>query len=291
MKNKFPLLILIACFYSSLLYAQHDTAIAKDIIYAEAGTKKLLLDLYMPVATKQPYLVVWIHGGAWRSGSKEDPPLGLLKNGYALASINYRLSEEAIFPAPIHDIKAAIRFLRGNAKKYGYRADKIIIWGSSSGGHYAALVGTTNGDPYYEGNLGAYTKESSSVQAILDFYGPTNFLTILDQSTPHGISVRVPALKLLLGKPVEEVPDLARKASPVFQVDVTDPPIFIAHGDQDPQVPVNQSLELMAAYKQKSLTVEIEFLPGAAHGGKAFDDKDFIGRVKKFLEKVLEKKN
>lgn len=269
------------------LQAQKDTLIAKDIVYAETGNRKLLLDIYMPQNTEQPYLVVWIHGGAWRSGSKENPPPGLIKKGYALASIDYRLSEEAIFPAPIHDIKAAIRFLRGNAKKYAYRSDKIIIWGSSSGGHYAALTGVTNNDPYYEGSLGDYTKESSSVQAILDFYGPTDFLTILNQSTPHGLEVRVPALKLLLGKPVEEVPDLARRASPVFLVDSTDPPVLIVHGDQDPQVPVNQSLELMAVYKKKKLSYQLEIIPGAVHGGKEYDSKEMMEIIDNFLETAL----
>lgn len=287
MMAKTVFLTVIICACSFLLQAQNDTLIAKDVVYAEAGNRKLLLDVYMPGKTKEPYLVVWIHGGAWSSGSKENPPKTLLKEGFALASIDYRLSGEAIFPASIHDIKAAIRFLRGNAKKYGYRSDKIIIWGSSSGGHYAALIGVTNNNPYYEGSLGAYTKESSSVQAILDFYGPTNFLTILKQSTPHGLDVRVPALKLLLGKPVEEVPELARKASPVFLVDSNDPPLLIVHGDQDPQVPVNQSLELWNAYKKKSLEVQLEIIADAAHGGKAYDKKELGNTMKNFLLKAL----
>jgi acetyl esterase/lipase len=269
------------------LHAQTDTI--KNIAYADIAGKKLLLDLYMPAGKKDPYLIVWIHGGAWRSGSKESPPKGMLPFGYALASINYRLSEEAIFPAPIHDIKAAVRFLRGNAKKYGYRSDKIILWGSSAGGHLAALTGTTNNDPELEGNLGLYAKESSSVQAVIDFFGPSNFLTILTQSTPHGLSVRAPALKLLLGKPVEEVPDMAKKASPVYQVDSTDPPMIIVHGDQDIQVPVNQSLELVAAYKKNNLPVQLEVIPGAGHGGDAYDKKELMETVSRFLEKALKK--
>lgn len=281
--------LFILCLLSNKLVAQKISPSFKDVTYAEADNKKLLLDIYLPANIKEPYLVVWVHGGAWSSGSKENPPTGLLSEGYAMASINYRLSTEAVFPACIYDIKAAIRFLRGNAKKYGYRADKIILWGSSAGGHLVALAGTTNNDPYYEGNLGSYTNESSSVQAIIDFFGPTDFLTILKQSTPHGLDVRVPALRLLLGKPVEEVPELARKASPVFQVDSTDPPLLIVHGDQDPQVPVNQSIELMEAYKKNSLECQLEFLPGAVHGGKAFGSKETIAIMKKFLDKVLNK--
>lgn len=266
---------------------RQDTLITKNIVYAEADKKPLLLDLYVPKGNKQPYLIVWVHGGAWRSGSKEGPPLDILSAGYAVASINYRLSTEALFPALIHDIKAAIRYLRGNAEKYGYRSDKIVIWGSSAGAHLAALVGTTNNDSYLEGNLGNYTKESSSVQAIVDYYGPTNFLTILDQSTPHGISVRAPALELLLGKPVKEVPELARKASPVFQVDSTDPPLLIVHGDQDYQVPANQSLELLGAYQKFKLPVQIKFVHGGGHGGQLYDKRDVQELLEKFLRRSL----
>ena len=282
------LLLVQVLFYPSL-QSQNSTSAIKDIVYGETGSRKLLLDLYMPSGKKDPFLIIWIHGGAWRSGSKESPPLGMLPYGYALASLDYRMSEEAIFPSAIFDIKAAIRFLRANAKKYGYRPDKIIVWGSSSGGHYAALIGTTNNDKYFEGNIGNYLNESSSVQAALDFYGPSDFLTILDQSTPHGISVRVPALTLLLGKPVEQVPELAKKASPVFQVDSTDAPMFIVHGDQDNQVPVNQSLELMAAYKKNNLKYRLEIISGAGHGGEAYNKKELMEKMDKFLAEVLTK--
>jgi acetyl esterase/lipase len=207
--------------------------------------------------------------------------------GYALASINYRLSGKAPFPAQIYDIKAAIRFLRAHAKEYGYRSDKIIIWGSSAGAHLAALVGTTNNDKSLEGDLGEYKNESSAVQAIMDFFGPTNFLTILNQSTPHGLDVRVPALKALLGKPVEQAIDLAKQASPVFQVDHTDPPLLIVHGDQDNQVPVNQSIELMEAYKKAGLPVQLEFVAGAGHGGAVYNQDYVMNIAKVFLEKQV----
>jgi acetyl esterase/lipase len=279
--------LIIASALPLVLKAQTDTT--NNIVYAEVGDKKLLLDLYMPSGKKDPYLIVWIHGGAWRSGSKESPPMGMLTYGYALASINYRLSEEAIFPAPIHDIKASIRFLSAHAKKYGYRSDKIIIWGSSAGGHLAALAGTTNNDKELEGSIGENTNESSSIQVTVDFFGPSNFLTILSQSTPHGLSVRIPSLTLLLGKPVEEVRDIAKKASPVYQVDPTDPPMLIVHGDQDIQVPVNQSLELMAAYRKNKLPVQFEAIPCAGHGGKAYDAKEIMEMMKKFLDGGLKK--
>jgi len=285
MKNKFLFTILFFC--SLQLTAQSDTIVTKNIVYAEAADKKLELDIYKLKEQKKTYLIVWIHGGAWHSGSKENPPLGLLGYGYAVASINFHLSTEQIFPAQVHDIKAAIRFLRANANKYGYQQDKIIIWGSSSGGHLAALVATTNNNKELEGNLGNYTGTSSAEQACVDYFGPTNFLTIINQSTPHGLNVRLPALAILLGKPVEQVPALAKLASPVYQVDATDPPMFIVHGEQDVQVPINQSIELMSAYKSKNLKVQIEFIPNAGHSDPAYFKKDLLDKVDKFLKETI----
>lgn len=259
----------------------------KDLLFATVEDRPLYLDLFLPSNEPNPFLIVWVHGGAWHAGSRANPPTALLAKGYAIASVDYRLSVEARFPAQIHDIKAAIRFLRGNAKKYGYRSDQIVVWGASAGGHLAALVGTTNGHPELEGSLGEYLDQSADVQAVVDFYGPTNFLTILNQSTPHGISVRAPALALLLGRPVEQVPDLAKLASPVFQVDAADPPLFIAHGDQDNQVPINQSLELQGAYEALGLKVQMEVVHGAGHGSRDYYDPAFQDTLAAFLAAVL----
>ncbi|KPM49985.1 alpha/beta hydrolase [Jiulongibacter sediminis] len=259
----------------------------KDLIFAETPQRDLGLDIYLPAGVANPQMIVWVHGGAWHSGSKENPPLDLLKRGFALASIEYRLSVEAPFPAMMHDIKAAVRFLRGNASKYGFQKDKIIIWGSSAGGHLVALAGLTNGNEALEGNLGDYLSESSDVNLTFDFFGPTNFTTILNQSTPHGVSVRAPALALLLGKPLDQVPDLAKLASPVFHVDQSDPPMFIVHGNQDPQVPINQSIELWLKLKEAGVRTVIEILPNDTHGGPGFSDDAFINKVVEFIEENL----
>jgi acetyl esterase/lipase len=279
-------LFLLFLFCALSVHAQKDTVVVKDIVYAEAEGKKLRLDIYKLKAQTAPYLIVWIHGGAWHSGSKEKPPLGMLEHGYALASVDFRASTEKAFPAPVHDIKAAIRFLRANAAQYGYKPDKIIIWGASSGGHLAALVATTNKHPALEGTLGNYTSTSSSVQACIDFFGPTNFLTILNQSTPHGLNVRLPALAILLGKPVEQVPELAKLASPVYQVSASAPPLFIVHGEQDIQVPINQSIELMSVYKSKNLPVQLEYIPNAGHSSPEYAKKELMDKMAAFLKKV-----
>jgi acetyl esterase/lipase len=258
------------------------------LCFAEVDGHKLLLDLYLPANAKQPPLVVWVHGGAWRGGSRANPPLGfLVEQGYAVASIDYRLSPVAQFPAQAHDIKAAIRYLRARQSEHGYDARRVGIVGSSAGGHLAALVGVTNGHSELEGKVGEHLDQSSDVQAIVDYYGPTNFLTILKQSTPHGLNVRVPALQLLLGGQPEEKPELARLASPVSHVDPKDPPLLMLHGDQDPQVPINQSHELHGACKQHGLPAQLEVVHGGAHGGEGFFDPRRRRLVAAFLDKYL----
>lgn len=273
--------------------AADDLRIQRDIEYAAVGKQRLLLDLYLPpdVPLKNvqpPPLIVWIHGGAWRAGSKASMPWqSLVHKGFAIASIDYRLSTQARFPAQIHDAKAAIRFLRASADKFGYNAERIAVAGASAGGHLAALVGVTNGQPQLEGKLGDHTEVSSAVQAIVDLYGPTNFLTILPQSTPHGLSVRIPALKLLLGGPLDKTSELAELAGPVNHVDAHDPPLLILHGDQDPQVPINQSHELVGKYQSLKRPVEFVVLHGAAHGGAAFTEPANLQVIETFLEQHL----
>lgn len=262
--------------------------VSRDIEYAQVDGHSLKLDLYRPDGATSPPLLVWIHGGAWRAGSKDKMPLGeLVKRGYAIASVDYRLSPVAKFPAQIHDCKAAIRFLRAKAELYGYDSSYIGIAGSSAGGHLVAEIGVTNGHTELEGTVGKHPDLSSSVQAVVDYYGPTNFLTILKQSTPHGLSVRVPALQLLLGSQPEENPELAKLASPVFHVDRNDPPLLMIHGDQDPQVPINQSHELHGRYKQLGLTVEFEVIHGGAHGGPQFYDETRIDLVDRFFSRHI----
>jgi acetyl esterase/lipase len=276
-----------------------EVEVSRDIEFAKVDDVSLKLDLYRPVGTEAPPvgteappLVVWVHGGAWRAGSKDSMPLeSLVKRGYAIASVDYRLSPVAKFPAQVHDCKAAIRFLRAKAKQYGYDASKIGIAGSSAGGHLVAEIGVTNGHPKLEGTIGEHLAQSSAVQAIVDYYGPTNFLTILKQSTPHGLSVRVPALQLLLGSQPDENVALAKLASPVFHVDRNDPPLLMIHGDYDPQVPINQSHELHGRYKELGLSARLEVIYGGAHGGREFYDQARIDLVDQFLTKHLRRAN
>lgn len=274
-------------FLSMIWAASAATATHTDLTYAKVGDKELKLDLYVPDGVESPPLVVWIHGGAWQFGSKANPPANFVDAGFALASVEFRQSTEARFPAMVHDIKAAIRYLRANAKAFGYSADRIGISGASSGGHLAALVGVTNGVAELEGTLGEHTDVPSDVQAILVYFGASNLTSILDQSTPRGIEIRVPALERLLGGVPADVPDVARLASPVFHVDESDPPLLLLHGDQDPQMPINQAHELHGAYKAAGLDAELDVVHGAGHGGADFYNEEHWARAEAFLRRVL----
>ena len=259
----------------------------KDVVFATIGEKRLALDIYLPEGVEKPTLLVWVHGGAWRSGDKADVPSVFVGNGFAVVSVDYRLSPEALFPAQAHDIKAAIRFLRAHDEKYGFSTDRIAIAGSSAGAHLAALVGVTNGHAELEGLVGEYLGESSDVQAILSYFAATNLTTILSQSTPHGLSVRKPALDLFIGGQPDEVPEMAKLASPVFHVDAGDPPLLLLHGDQDPQMPINQSHELDGFYQQYDLDVSFDVVHGAAHGGPAFYADEHLENALAFLERTI----
>jgi acetyl esterase/lipase len=256
----------------------------RDVEYASVDGHALKLDLHLPRVKARSPLIVWVHGGAWRGGSKSGMPLkALVEEGYAIASVDYRLSTEARFPAQVHDIKAAIRFLRAQAGDWKVPSEKIVIAGDSAGGHLAALAGVSNSHAELEGSVGKDRDRSSAVQGIMSFYGGSNLTTILSQSTPHGLSVRVPALALLLGGQPDEKPELARLASPVFHVDRNDPPLLLFHGDQDPQMPINQAHELCGAYEKVNAPVQLVVVHGAAHGGAAFYDTERLAIVKKFL--------
>ncbi len=251
----------------------------RDLEYARVDGQSLQLDLYQPKASIDAApLIIWVHGGAWRSGSKDQMPVGRwLQHGFAIASVDYRLSGAAPFPAQAHDIHSAIRWLRLHSVEYQLDPARFAIAGSSAGGHLAALVGTTSDVAELAGdqNLGV----TSEVQGIVSFFGASNLVTILDQSTPHGLSVRVPALQLLLGGQPREKFELARLASPASHVDASDPPLWLVHGDQDPQMPIEQSLELEAAYQRQKLPVIFRVVRGGKHGGEGFFTAEQLDRI------------
>jgi acetyl esterase/lipase len=266
-----------------------EALIEPDIAYAtSASGEPLRLDLHIPSTAAGAPLLIWVHGGAWENGNKSAMPLEpLIERGFAVASLDFSPASRAPFPGQVHEIKAAIRFLRAEAARYGYDAQRIGIAGASSGAHLAALVGTSNGHAELEGALGAHRGQPSDVHAIVSYFAATNLTTILAQSTPFGLNIREPALVRLLGAAPKDAEPIARLASPVFHVGAGDPPLLLLHGDLDPQMPINQSHELEGAYERQGLEAELIVVHGAAHGGDAFYSPENVERVAHFLNAHL----
>jgi acetyl esterase/lipase len=259
------------------------TKVLRDLEYVPNGHERQKLDLYLPEKATSPLpLVVWIHGGGWQAGSKDNVPmLWLLERGYAVASVGYRLSQHAVFPAQIHDCKAAIRWLRANASKYGIDPQRIGVAGGSAGGHLVALLGTGGDVKELEGELGT-TGVSSRVQAVCDLFGPTDFLRF----EPANRDPKS-AISRLFGGTVEEKKDLARLASPVTHVSKDDPPFLILHGTADKLVPVSQSEILADALKKAGVEVTLVKLDGAGHGGPQFNTPEIRKTIADFFDKHL----
>jgi acetyl esterase/lipase len=213
-------------------------------------------------------VLIWIHGGAWRSGSKEGGIRRLVPyalRGYFCATIEYRLSDEAVWPAQIEDCKCAVRFLRAKAEQYNLNADRIGVWGSSAGGHLVAMLGTSGGAKELEG-IGGWPESSSRVSAVCDWFGPSDLARIGDApSHMDHLAANSPESRLL-GGAVLENQEKARQASPVTYVTDDDPPFLIMHGDQDPTVPLQQSRILHAALKEAGVESTLHVVEGAGHG-------------------------
>lgn len=259
--------------------------IHRNIVYATPDGIPVRLDLYLPKnAAKPPPVVIWIHGGGWQAGTKGDPcPLPLVKAGFAYASIDYRLSRQAKFPAQIFDCKAAVRWVRAHAAEYHYNAAKIGVVGASAGGHLVALLGTTNGDPQLEGTDGT-PGVSSSVQAVVDYFGPTDFNAIAAQATPSQTANLDNPVTHLFGGPVLEHADLAKLASPASHVSARACPFLILHGDQDSIVPLSQSIELNDALKKAGVSSQLIIVKGGGHG---FNDPASAHAAIEFLKQQI----
>jgi len=260
-----------------------------DIEFANVDGHSLKLDLYLPDNQNAP-LVVFIHGGSWKQGSKDRCYVSwLTDHGFAVASISYRLSGKAIFPAQIHDCKAAVRWLRANASKYGYSTNRIAVTGRSAGGHLAVLLGTTGGVRELEGNVGGNLDYSSGVDAIVDYFGAMDFIQ-RTKTQPHKTVTEGAIVRLLLGGPADQKVDLARQASPAFHVTRGDPPLLILHGRKDKAVLIGQSERMVDVYKKAKLPVTLHVLENSGHGGDEFFTGENRTRVVKFLDQHLKQK-
>jgi acetyl esterase/lipase len=265
---------------------------SSNVEYAFVDGVHLKLDVYLPRNAPKPYsVVVWIHGGAWMAGAKENTPATfLLCYGYAIVSVNYRLSRQALFPAQVHDCKAAVRWVRGNAAAYGLDPHRIGVWGSSAGGHLAALLGTAGPEAGLEGTLGGERNVSTQVQAVCDWYGPTNLVTIWRYpSTINRAASSCPEAKLIGGS-LQRNSEKAWKASPMAYVKSGDPPFLIMHGTVDSTVPFHQSVELDSALHSAGVPVLFKPITGAGHGGPAFTADSTRQLVRTFFDAHLKKR-
>lgn len=256
-----------------------------NLEYNNPGSRAILLDLYLPEeGPPRPVpLVVWVHGGGWGAGSKERCPLvWLVGAGYAVASIDYRLIPEATWPAQIDDCRAAVRWLRDHSAKYHLDAGHIAAAGSSAGGHLVALLGTT--DPPID------EATSSRVQAVCDWYGPSDLLTMPTNLPGPGKSEADLAKSngaRLLGGIVRDRPEIARQAGALHHASKGDAPFLILHGDDDRTVPLDQSERLHARLVEAGVPSTLRIVEGAGHGGAGFDTPEVKATVREFLDRHL----
>jgi len=286
--------------FSSRLYAQSSNPV-KDIFpqgtvmygnipYANDTLKKHLLDIYLPPTGKSSYpVVIWIHGGAWMSNDKyadmgymRNTVKGFIDSGYAVASIDYRWSTMAIFPAQIQDCSQAVEFLYQNATKYKLDKEKFAVIGFSAGGHLASLLALSNnntvGEFYADGK-----RPHFKIKVAIDFYGPSSLLLL----KPDELKDPNNPASLLLGGTINEHRDLAKKASPVIYVDKNDPPFLIIQGAYDKSVDPKQSVFLSFRLNDVGVKNELIIVPGAPHYGEMFDAENIRKRIFLFLKEYL----
>lgn len=269
-----------------------------DIPYASLSPAQNL-DIYLPEKAQGPYPVLLvIHGGAFAIGDKRDinllPFLRAIERNFAVVSVNYRLSHEAIFPAAIQDIKASVRWVRANQEKYYLNGKWIAACGGSAGGNLAAMLGVTDDINDFDDPALGNMDFTSNVQAVVDWFGPINFLTMDEQLAQNGKSFEDHSLPAspesrYLGGPIFEIKDLAKRANPSTYIHPGMPPFFIQHGKNDILVPYQQSVNFSFDIKRTApgAVVQFELLENADHGSPEFETKENMEKVLKFLETHL----
>ena len=288
MFRKLLLLVLCASFVPTAFAADNSKSanIIREIEFAKPDGHSLLLDLYLPEDRSEPVpVVVFVHGGGWKNGSRKSGGKNaawLTEHGIAVASIDYRLTDVAMWPAQINDCYAAVRWVRDHADKYGFDGDHIAAWGTSAGGHLVALMGTRPFD--------GKEKTSSRVQAVCDWFGPSELMTMPPNNVGNGRTAEDVANSngaKLLGATVREVPKLAADASGIDHVTSDDPPFLIMHGDKDPGVPIEQSQKLHARLVNAGVNSRLHVVIGAGHGGKQFSTDESRAIVARFFKRTL----
>lgn len=269
--------------------------VEKDISYVPDGDAAQKLDLYLPEKPPEKPLpvIVWVHGGAWRAGTKTGgPAIGLAAKGYAVASVEYRFVPKFLYPAQIQDCQAAVRWLRANRAKYNIDPDHFGAFGASAGGHLVALMGTAGGKKAFP-PIGGNEDQSDRVQAVCDLYGPTDFFTVAQQADEDkGVkniwefNTPKDPYAVLIGAKLD---DKAKTdaVSPVHFVSKDSPPFLIIHGSKDALVPYAQSVELESLLKKAGVSVLLQRLPNSPHGGPVFNRPQITKLIQAFFDKHL----
>lgn len=266
MKTAWVLSLLAGFLVAPVAAQTNEVKRVSDIEFAKPDGVALLLDLYLPVDVSKPPLAMFIHGGSWKNGNRKGCKLAwAAEHGFAVASIEYRMSQEGVFPAQIYDCKGALRWLRAHADKYGYDASRVTVAGTSAGGHLALLMGTSGGVKELEGDVAGHLDQSSRVQGVVDYYGPSDFVARA-KSHPDKCEVPSGSVYQLLGGKVSEHLELARLASPVTHVTSDDPPLLILHGSKDNTVKMDQPEIMRDSYETAGLDVKMYVREGAGHG-------------------------
>ncbi|HEX2832330.1 MAG TPA: alpha/beta hydrolase [Thermoanaerobaculia bacterium] len=259
--------------------------------FASPNAVPLLMDLRVPDGPGPHPVIVYLHSGAWIMGDRfGGPAVRQASRGYAVASIEYRLAPQNIWPAPVEDAKAAVRWLRANAARFKLDPNRIGVFGTSSGGHLAAVLGTSGGVPALEGLALGNPQFSSRVQVVIDLYGPTDLLKIEEQKLPciplDGNASYMPP-SLLMGCPIQSCREWTMTASPMSYVTEDDPKFLIMHGMLDCLVPYQQSVTLHQSLQARGVDSKLVLIPTGDHGGSVFDQAKYQTVVDEFLDTNL----
>lgn len=279
----------------------HDIEITRDVEFAQVDGHPLLLDLYRPVVEDDVPAVVMLHGGGWMLGDRTmfaaeriEP---VVRRGVAVASASYRFTDVATWPAQLHDVKAAVRWLRANAQEHGLRAERVGAWGASAGGHLALMLGLTGGRDELEGDVGGHTGLDSSVQAVCSLFAPADFQALarytpdpalkfpdFARDLPEGPS---PQARLVGVEDVIEDLEAARAASPITYAGQGDARFLLLHGDADPLIPVSESQALFRALEDAGQDATLLVIAGANHEGPEFAQLPVLAAVAEFFADAL----
>jgi acetyl esterase/lipase len=277
-------LIGIVAVFTCLTARAGDIDFNEGVVYGKGGGEDLKLDIALPAGSGKRPCVVFIHGGAWRAGSRtshHDDVRDMANRGFVAASVDYRLAPAHRFPAQVQDVKCAIRVLRAHADQYRVDPDHIAVWGISAGGHLALMLGVTQKQDGLEGD-GGWPEQSSAVQAVIAYYPRTDLAAVGFSDTVQKDHVN------FLGGTLAEVPDQYRKASPITYVAPGDAPTLILQGTKDPRVPLTQTTRMIEALTKAGVAGHAELIFGAGHGWsgaeRARTDAAAVAFIKEHLE-------